>query len=67
MVSPRVYINLAQVMAIGGAVILGVHYMNIQRDAVGIQKTEFNERIKKDVKNVVGIFTTPFQHYVRNY
>ena len=46
-----------------GAVVLGVHYMNIQRDAVGIQKTEFKDRIKQDAGKVVQVVATPFRHW----
>ena len=60
MAKPQVYINLGQVLAIVTAGALGIHYMNIQRDAVGIQKTEFKDRIKQDAGKVVGIITRPF-------
>lgn len=63
MAKPQVYVNLAQTLAIGGAVVLGVHYMNIQRDAVGIQKTEFKDRIKQDAGKVVQLVATPFRHW----
>lgn len=63
MAKPQVYINLSQTLAIGGVVILGVHYLNIQRDAVGIQKTQFKDRIKQDAGKVVEVFATPFRRY----
>ena len=62
MAKPHVYINLAQTLAVGGAIVLGVHYLNIQRDAVGIQKTQFRDRIKQDAGKVAGIFLAPFRH-----
>lgn len=60
MPKPQVYINVSQTLAIVGLTVLCVHYLNIQRDAVGIQKTQFNERIKEDIGKVVGGFTKPF-------
>ena len=64
MPKPHVYINLSQTLAIVGAVVVGVHYLNITRDAVGIQKVQFTERIKQDMGNVVNVFTTPFRHMI---
>lgn len=63
MAKPQVYVNLSQTLAIGGAVVLGVHYLNIQRDAVGIQKTEFKDRIKQDAGKVAHALATPFRHW----
>lgn len=60
MAKPQVYINVSQTLAIVGLTVLGVHYLNIQRDAVGIQKTQFNERIKEDIGKVVGGLVRPF-------
>lgn len=60
MPKPQVYINVSQTLAIVGLTIMGVHYLNIQSDAVGIQKTEFKDRIKNDVGKVIGMFTMPF-------
>ena len=63
MAKPHVYINVSQTAAVAGVIILGVHYMNIQRDAVGIQKTKFKDRIKQDAGKVVNVIATPFRHY----
>ena len=60
MAKPQVYINLSQTLAIAGLTVIGVHYLNIQRDAVGIQKTKLRDRIKQDAGNVVGFFLRPF-------
>lgn len=60
MAKPQVYINVSQTLAIVGLTVMGVHYLNIQRDAVGIQKTQFNERIKEDIGKLVGAFVKPF-------
>ncbi len=60
MAKPQVYINVSQTLAIVGLTVLGVHYLNIQRDAVGIQKTQFNERIKEDIGKLVGGLVRPF-------
>lgn len=60
MPKPQVYINVSQTLAIIGLTALGIHYMNIQRDAVGIQQTQFNERIKDDIGRLVGAFARPF-------
>lgn len=57
---PQVYINLSQTLAIAGLTAVGIHYLNIQRDAVGIQKVAFRERIKKDVNSFVRSIALPF-------
>lgn len=50
---PQLYINVSRTLAIAGVIILGIHYLNIQRDAVGIQKKMFKDRIKEDLMFVV--------------
>ena len=60
MPKPHVYINVSQTLAIIGVTVLGVHYLNIQADAVGIERTRFNDRIKQDVGRVINVFTKPF-------
>lgn len=62
MAKPQVYINVGQVLAIVAAGVVGVHYLNIQRDAVGIQKTQFKDRIMQDAGKVIGVFVAPFRH-----
>lgn len=64
MPKPQVYINVSQTLAIVGLTVIGVHYLNIQRDAVGIQKTQFNERIKEDFGNLVKGFARPFGYWL---
>lgn len=63
MAKPQVYINLSQTLAIGTVAVLGIHYLNTVRDAVGIQKTMFKDRIKEDACKVASVFTTPFRNY----
>ncbi len=63
MAKPQVYINLAQCLAIAGATVLGIHYLEIQRNATGIQKVRYRENIMNDAKKLVGVFTTPFRNY----
>lgn len=50
---PQIYINVSRTIAVTGVIILGIHYLNIQRDAVGIQKKMFKDRIKEDLMFVV--------------
>lgn len=52
---PQIYINVSRTIAVTGVIILGIHYLNIQRDAVGIQKKMFKDRIKDDLRSVAKI------------
>lgn len=47
------YVNVGQVAAIIGATVCVVHYLNICRDATGIQKKQFKDRV---IEGVTGIF-----------
>ena len=63
MAKPHVYINLSQTLAIAGATVLGLRYLQLKADAVGIQKQQFADSIKEDAANVIGMFKTPFAHW----
>lgn len=46
------YVNVGQVLFIAGAIVVGVHYLNICADASDIQRKNFNQRIVDGFKTV---------------
>lgn len=60
MAKPQVYINVSQTLGILGLIAIGIHYLDIQADATGIQRTQFKDRIKKDIGKVIGGLVRPF-------